>query len=168
MAFSLLPLVFIYPFCKRFTYWPQVILGAAFNWGMLISWTEIQGKISLSAFLMWFGAIAWQIGYDTVYAYIDYKDDKQIGIKSTALLFGENGKLYIGFFYTISVVSWLIFGWLESMSKYYTTGILAITIHMAWQISNISTSTPKNNFNVFTSNVHIGIALAFSSYLGTI
>lgn len=98
MAFSLLPLVFIYPFCKRFTYWPQVILGAAFNWGMLISWTEIQGKISLSAFLMWFGAIAWQIGYDTVYAYIDYKDDKQIGIKSTALLFGENGKLYIGFF----------------------------------------------------------------------
>lgn len=75
IALCVLPLVFVYPFCKRFTYWPQAILGAAFNWGMLMAWAEVEGRIPAGAMLMWAGAIAWQIGYDTVYAYVDVKDD---------------------------------------------------------------------------------------------
>lgn len=98
MAVAVLPLVVIYPFCKRFTYWPQVVLGAAFNGGMLMAWAEIDGSVPLGAILMWLGAVAWQIGYDTVYAYVDARDDARIGIKSTALLFGRHGRVSITLF----------------------------------------------------------------------
>ncbi len=84
----MLPLVFVYPLCKRFTHWPQAVLGAAFNWGMLMAWAEAAGHIPVGAVLMWAGAIAWQIGYDTIYAYVDLKDDTRLGLKSTAILFG--------------------------------------------------------------------------------
>jgi hypothetical protein len=79
------------PLCKRFTHWPQAILGAAFNWGMLMAWAEVAGHIPAGAFVMWIGAIAWQIGYDTVYAYVDVNDDIRLGLKSTAILFGRRG-----------------------------------------------------------------------------
>lgn len=75
VAICVLPLVFIYPLCKRFTHWPQSVLGAAFNWGMLMAWAEVSGTIPAGAVAMWIGAIAWQIGYDTVYAYVDVADD---------------------------------------------------------------------------------------------
>ncbi len=89
VAICVLPLVFVYPLCKRFTHWPQAVLGAAFNWGMLMAWAEVTGHIPAGAVLMRAGAIAWQIGYDTVYAYVDVKDDSQLGLKSTAILFGR-------------------------------------------------------------------------------
>ena len=73
IAICVLPLVFIYPLCKRFTHWPQAVLGAAFNWGMLMAWAEAAGHIPAGALLMWAGAITWQIGYDTVHAYVDVK-----------------------------------------------------------------------------------------------
>lgn len=92
MALAVVPIVILYPFGKRFTYWPQAILGAAFNWGILMAWSEINGSIPSGAVLIWLGAVAWQIGYDTVYAYVDARDDVKIGIKSTALLFGRHGR----------------------------------------------------------------------------
>lgn len=80
IAICVLPLVFVYPLCKRFTHWPQAVLGAAFNWGMLMAWAEAAGHIPVGAVLMWAGAITWQIGYDTtIYAYVDLKDDTRLG-----------------------------------------------------------------------------------------
>lgn len=91
LAVGVLPLVVIYPFCKRFTHWPQVVLGAAFNWGMLVAWAQIEEHVPVGAVLMWLGALAWQIGYDTTYGYVDVRDDKRLGLKSTAILFGAHG-----------------------------------------------------------------------------
>ncbi|MRE16614.1 4-hydroxybenzoate octaprenyltransferase, partial [Escherichia coli] len=69
LALALFPIVMIYPLCKRFTYWPQVVLGICFNWGMLMAWSDTQNIVPVGAVLMWVGAILWQVGYDSIYAY---------------------------------------------------------------------------------------------------
>jgi 4-hydroxybenzoate polyprenyltransferase len=167
IAICVLPLVFIYPFCKRFTHWPQAVLGAAFNWGMLMAWAEVEGHIPAGAIVMWIGAIAWQIGYDTVYAYVDVKDDIRLGLKSTAILFGQRGKACIGLFYALTVASWSLGGWLSGMSPSYAAGIVVIGAHLAWQVWRIDLRRPELNFRLFLSNILTGVLLACTALVGT-
>ncbi|WP_349958883.1 4-hydroxybenzoate octaprenyltransferase [Rhizobium sp. ZPR3] len=168
VAISVLPLVFVYPFCKRFTYWPQAVLGAAFNWGMLMAWSEITGTIPVGAVLMWLGAIAWQIGYDTVYAYVDVRDDTRLGLKSTAILFGHHGKACIGLLYAMTVVAWSAGGWMAGMSLPYAIGMLVIAAHLGWQIWRLDLSRPEINYRLFLSNILTGILLAAVAFVGTL
>jgi 4-hydroxybenzoate polyprenyltransferase len=168
VAICVVPLVFIYPLCKRFTHWPQAILGAAFNWGMLMAWAEVAGHIPLGAILMWSGAIAWQIGYDTVYAYVDVKDDTRLGLKSTAILFGRHGKAIIGVFYGLAVGAWALGGWLLGMSLPYMLGILVIAAHLAWQTGRIDLVRPEVNYRLFLANILTGLLLAGAAVLGTL
>ena len=91
-----LAIVAVYPFMKRITYWPQIVLGLAFSWGALMGWAAAFGRLDAPAFLLYAGSIAWVIGYDTIYAHQDREDDALIGIKSTALLFGERTKPMLG------------------------------------------------------------------------
>jgi 4-hydroxybenzoate polyprenyltransferase len=167
VAICVLPLVFAYPLCKRFTHWPQAVLGAAFNWGMLMAWAEVAGHIPAGAVLMWAGAIAWQIGYDTVYAYVDVKDDTRLGLKSTATLFGQHGKMWIGFFYALTVGTWSLGGWLLGMSLPYAIGMLVIAAHLAWQIWRIDLARPEVNFRLFLANILTGALLACTAFIGT-
>ncbi len=99
-----LAVVAVYPFMKRITYWPQIVLGLAFSWGALMGWPALFGRLDLPAFLLYAGAIAWVIGYDTIYAHQDREDDALIGIKSTALLFGERTKPMLALFYALAVL----------------------------------------------------------------
>jgi 4-hydroxybenzoate polyprenyltransferase len=168
VAISVLPLVFIYPLCKRFTHWPQAVLGAAFNWGMLMAWAEVAGHIPAGAVLMWAGAIAWQIGYDTIYAYVDVKDDARLGLKSTAILFGQHGKTCIGLFYALTVGAWSLGGWLSGMSLPYAIGMLAIAAHLAWQTWRIDLTRPELNFRLFLANILTGALLACTAFIGTL
>lgn len=167
VAVCVLPLVFIYPLCKRFTHWPQAVLGAAFNWGMLMAWAEVAGHIPPGAVLMWAGAIAWQIGYDTVYAYVDVKDDSRLGLKSTAILFGQHGKTCIGLFYALTVGAWSLGGWLLGMSLPYAIGMLVIAAHLAWQTWRIDLDRPEVNFRLFLANILTGALLAGAAFVGT-
>ncbi|MBB3564171.1 4-hydroxybenzoate polyprenyltransferase [Rhizobium sp. BK512] len=167
VALCVLPLVFVYPLCKRFTHWPQAVLGAAFNWGMLMAWAEIAGAIPAGPVLMWAGAIAWQIGYDTVYAYVDVKDDTRLGLKSTAILFGERGKRIIGLFYVSTIAAWSVGGWLSGMSLPYAFGMLVIAAHLAWQVRRIDLARPDVNYRLFLANILTGLLLAASSLVGT-
>ena len=89
---------------KRITYWPQIVLGLAFSWGALMGWAAVFGRLDAPALLLYAGSIAWVIGYDTIYAHQDREDDALIGIKSTALLFGENTKPMLAVFYALAVV----------------------------------------------------------------
>ncbi|GES45433.1 4-hydroxybenzoate octaprenyltransferase [Rhizobium dioscoreae] len=168
IAICVLPLVFVYPLCKRFTYWPQAILGAAFNWGMLMAWSEVTGTIPVGAVLMWLGAIAWQIGYDTVYAYVDVRDDTQLGLKSTAILFGARGKTFIGLFYAIAVAAWSVGGWMAGMSLPYVVGMLVIAVHLGWQTWRLDLSRPEVNYRLFLANILTGILLAATSFAGSL
>jgi len=167
VAICVLPLVFVYPLCKRFTHWPQAVLGAAFNWGMLMAWAEISGRIPAGAVLMWAGAIAWQIGYDTVYAYVDRKDDIRLGLRSTAILFGQHGKIWIGLFYALTVGAWSLGGWLSGMSLPYAIGMLVIAVHLAWQTWRIDLARPEVNFRLFLANILTGALLAGTAFIGT-
>lgn len=168
IAICVLPLVSVYPLCKRFTYWPQAILGAAFNWGMLMAWSEVTGTIPVGAVLMWLGAIAWQIGYDTVYAYVDVRDDTQLGLKSTAILFGARGKTFIGLFYAIAVAAWSAGGWMAGMSLPYAVGMLVIAAHLAWQTWRLDLSRPEINYRLFLANILTGALLAAGAFAGTL
>lgn len=168
VAISVLPLVFLYPLCKRFTHWPQAVLGAAFNWGMLMAWAELAGHIPAGAVMMWAGAIAWQIGYDTVYAYVDVRDDARLGLKSTAILFGRHGKMWIGLFYALAVGAWSLGGWLLGMSPPYAIGMLVIAAHLAWQTWRIDLARPDLNYRLFLANILTGALLACAALSGTL
>jgi len=167
VAICVLPLVFIYPLCKRFTHWPQAVLGAAFNWGMLMAWAEVSGTIPLGAVAMWVGAIMWQIGYDTVYAYVDVADDNRLGLKSTAILFGRNGKACVGLFYALAAASWAFGGWLLDMSMLYAVGMVIVAAHLAWQSWRIDLKRPELNYRLFLSNILTGVLLAGAALAGT-
>ena len=97
-------IVAVYPFMKRITWWPQVVLGLAFSWGALMGFAVTFGRLDPIAFVLYAGSIAWVIGYDTIYAHQDAEDDALIGIKSTALLFGANTRPALMFFYGLAVV----------------------------------------------------------------
>src|SRR6516225_12448001 len=94
-----LAIVAVYPFMKRITWWPQAVLGLAFSWGALMGFAVILGRIDAAALVLYAGSIAWVIGYDTIYAHQDSEDDALIGIKSTALLFGERTKPMLALFF---------------------------------------------------------------------
>lgn len=167
LAVGVLPLVVLYPFCKRFTHWPQAVLGAAFNWGMLIAWAQIAGHVPAGAVLMWAGAIAWQIGYDTTYGYVDVKDDRRLGLKSTAILFGAHGKALIGLFYGLTVMAWSAGGWLLGMSWPYAVGMVVIAAHLGWQALRFDIARPEINFRLFLANILTGALLAVAALTGT-
>src|SRR5258708_32789616 len=97
-------IVVIYPFMKRITWWPQVVLGLAFSWGALMGFAVILERIDLTALILYAGSIAWVIGYDTIYAHQDAEDDALIGIQSTARLFGAATHRALVVFYTLAVL----------------------------------------------------------------
>src|SRR6202011_399914 len=104
VGFASLAVVAVYPFMKRITSWPQIVLGLAFSWGALMGWPATFGRLDLPAYLLYAGAICWVIGYDTIYAHQDREDDALIGIKSTALLFGARTKPILAAFFGLAVI----------------------------------------------------------------
>ena len=167
IALCVLPLVLLYPFCKRFIHWPQAILGAAFNWGMLVAWADTDGHVPVGAILMWVGAVIWQIGYDTIYAYVDVKDDTRLGLKSTAILFGSRGKLAISVFYAMAILAWWIGGNMLGMSYGYGVGMLVVGVHLAWQASQFNSERPVANYGLFLANIVTAALLAAAALVGT-
>ena len=117
---------------------------------------------------MWAGAIAWQIGYDTVYAYVDVKDDSRLGLRSTAILFGPHGKTCIGLFYALTIAAWSIGGWMLGMSLPYAIGMLVIAVHLAWQTWRMDITRPEMNFRLFLANILTGGLLTCTAFIGTL
>jgi 4-hydroxybenzoate polyprenyltransferase len=95
-----------YPFMKRITWWPQAWLGLVFSWGALVGWPAVTGRLDWPPFLLWFGSIAWVVGYDTLYAIQDIEDDALVGVKSSARRLGEMAALGVGIFYTVALLLW--------------------------------------------------------------
>jgi 4-hydroxybenzoate polyprenyltransferase len=154
-----LVIVAVYPFMKRITWWPQIVLGLAFSWGALMGFAVMLGRIDASALLLYAGSIAWVIGYDTIYAHQDAEDDALIGIKSTALLFGARTRLALIAFYAMAVV--LIGGalWLAAARWPAAIGLAAFAAHLIWQIVRLDISDPALCLRVFKSNRDAGLLL---------
>jgi len=154
-----LAIVAVYPFMKRFTYWPQIGLGLAFSWGALMGWAATFGRLDPPAYLLYAGAIAWVIGYDTIYAHQDREDDALIGIKSTAILFGARTKPMLIICYALAVVLIALAGWLAGGGVLFTVGLVAFAAHLAWQIVRLDIDDPLNCLAVFKSNRDAGLIL---------
>jgi 4-hydroxybenzoate polyprenyltransferase len=159
VGFASLAVVAIYPFMKRITYWPQIVLGLAFSWGALMGWPATFAQLDLPALLLYAGAISWVIGYDTIYAHQDREDDALIGIKSTALLFRERTKPMLALFYALAVALIALAGWSAGAGLVFAFGLLAFAAHLAWQIARLDVDDPINCLVVFKSNRDAGLIL---------
>jgi 4-hydroxybenzoate polyprenyltransferase len=159
VGFASLVVVVVYPFMKRITYWPQIVLGLAFSWGALMGWPAAFGRLDPPALLLYAGAIAWVIGYDTIYAHQDREDDALIGIKSTALLFRERTKPMLAVFYALAValIAWA--GFSAGAGLIFALGLLAFAAHLVWQIARLDVDDPVNCLVVFKSNRDAGLIL---------
>jgi len=158
----------VYPFMKRFTYWPQIFLGLAFSWGALMGWAAAFGRLDAPAYLLYAGSIAWVIGYDTIYAHQDREDDALIGIKSTALLFGERTKLMLALFYTVAVVLIAAAGWSAGAGFLFALGLAVFAAHLAWQVFRLDIDDPVLCLAVFKSNRDAGLILFAALVLETL
>jgi len=154
-----LAIVAIYPFMKRITYWPQIVLGLAFSWGALMGWAAAFGRLDAPAIVLYAGSIAWVIGYDTIYAHQDSEDDALIGIKSTALLFGERTKPMLVLFFTAAVVLIGIAGYLVGAGVIFWLALAAFAGHLAWQIRRLDIGDPNLCLYLFKSNRDAGLIL---------
>jgi 4-hydroxybenzoate polyprenyltransferase len=154
-----LAIVAIYPFMKRITYWPQIVLGLAFSWGALMGWAAAFGRLDAPAIVLYAGSIAWVIGYDTIYAHQDREDDALIGIKSTALLFGERTKPMLALFFTAAVVLIAIAGYLVGAGLIFWLALAAFAGHLAWQTRRLDIADPDLCLVLFKSNRKAGLIL---------
>ncbi|HLH93147.1 MAG TPA: 4-hydroxybenzoate octaprenyltransferase [Xanthobacteraceae bacterium] len=154
-----LAVVAIYPFMKRITYWPQIVLGLAFSWGALMGWPAWFGRLDAPAYLLYAGSIAWVIGYDTIYAHQDTEDDALIGVKSTALLFGDRTKPMLALFYAIAVALIGIAGYMAGGGIVFAIGLAAFAAHLAWQVVRLDIADPDVCLTVFKSDRDAGLVL---------
>lgn len=168
LALALVPLVVIYPLCKRFTYWPQVVLGIAFNWGMLMAWSDTRDIVPWAAVAMWLGAVLWQVGYDSIYAYVDVRDDLMLGLRSAAMRFGEHGRLWIGGFYAATMVLWVGAGLGMGMRWPYYMVMALIAAHFIWQMRVFDVARPERSFMLFRANMLVGVLLIVAALAGTV
>jgi 4-hydroxybenzoate polyprenyltransferase len=159
---SLLP-VAVYPFAKRFTWWPQVFLGVAFNWGALLAWTAHTGSLGWPAVLLYLSGIAWTLFYDTIYAHQDTEDDALIGIKSTARLFGDNTPKWLARFLVLTVGLMGVAIILAAPSGEILTLVIllagpwAMGWHLMWQMRRLNTEDSGILLLLFRSNRDAGL-----------
>ena len=160
LALASMPFAFTYPLMKRFTYWPQLFLGITFNYGIILGWTSIKGEIDLVPVLLYFGAIFWTLGYDTIYGYQDIKDDEIIGVKSTSIKFKENPKKFLSMSYLFFVISLIIIGYLEELNFLFFIGILFVIYHLFFsQILKLKKNDPLSCLAIFKSNNFLGLII---------
>jgi 4-hydroxybenzoate polyprenyltransferase len=159
VGLSSLGVVAIYPFMKRITYWPQIVLGLAFSWGALMGWPALLGRLDLAALLLYAGAIFWVIGYDTIYAHQDREDDALIGIKSTALLFGARTRPVLAIFYALAVVLLALAQWSAGTRAISAIGLVLFAAHLAWQVTRMDIADPAHCLRLFKSNRDAGLLL---------
>jgi 4-hydroxybenzoate polyprenyltransferase len=154
-----LVIVAVYPFMKRITWWPQVVLGLAFSWGALMGFAVTQQRIDATALALYAGSILWVIGYDTIYAHQDADDDALIGVKSTALLFGARTRPALMVCYGLAVVLIGVALALAGARWPAWTGLAAFGAHLVWQIKRLQINDPVLCLRIFRSNRDAGLLL---------
>src|SRR5579885_636156 len=165
-GFASLLVVVIYPFMKRITYWPQIVLGLAFSWGALMGWPAAFGRLDWPPLILYAGSICWVIGYDTIYAHQDREDDLLIGIKSTALLFRENTAPMLAGFYAAAVVLIGVAGVVAGGGAIFIAGLLVFALHLGWQVLRLDVDDPALCLRLFKSNRDAGLILFGAMLLG--
>ncbi|HLG22192.1 MAG TPA: 4-hydroxybenzoate octaprenyltransferase [Candidatus Manganitrophaceae bacterium] len=158
LSFGALLVAFLYPFAKRVTHLPQVILGLAFSWGVLMAWSAVRNEITFAPFLLVAANLFWGAGYDTVYALMDREDDLRIGVKSTAVLFGPQSWLAVSLFYMLVLFFLTLVGERMERGIFYSLGLLGAAGLFLFQIIQLRRTPDKTVlFSLFRSHVWIGL-----------
>jgi len=153
---SLAP-VAAYPFMKRITWWPQAWLGIVFSWGALVGWPAVTGSLSWTPFLLWFGSIAWVVGYDTLYAIQDIEDDALVGVKSSARRLGNKAPLGIGILYAIALLLWGAAIWGVRPDWIALLALAPAALHLANQALRTDPRDGALALSLFRSNRTCGL-----------
>src|SRR3990167_1901937 len=167
MACCAVVMTAVYPFFKRFTYFPQVWLGIVFNWGVLMAFTAVNGRIPMAGYLLYIASVLLTIAYDTLYGITDQADDLKIGIKSTAILFGKYDYKIIGFLQAIAIVLLLTTGLILQLNFWYYLGLLSMMVLFFYQHLLIKDRQPERCFQAFMNNnyswlvIFIGVLLSY-------
>ena len=161
---SLLP-VAAYPFMKRITWWPQVWLGLVFSWGALVGWTELRGDMLGVLAALYAGAIAWVVGYDTIYALQDREDDALVGIRSSARRLGARVRAGVAGFYAAALACWAAAFWLLRGDWIGLLALLPVAGHLAWQVLTLAPGEADNALARFRSNRFAGLLMALACWV---
>lgn len=156
-----------YPFTKRWTHMPQVVLGAAFSWGIVMAFAAVTGEVASSGWLMFVASVLWIVAYDTLYAMVDREDDIRVGIKSTAILFGNADRFMIGVLQASTLITLLLLADKLSYGILFDGSLVAITLLFAYQQRLIVKREPEGCFRAFANNVWVGFALFVGVVLQT-
>ncbi len=162
LGLSSMILAFAYPFMKRFTYWPQLFLGLTFNWGMIMGYTAILDQISTEIIILYVSAIFWTLGYDTIYGIQDVADDEIIGVKSTAIKFKKNIKLFVSICYLISSLLIIITFANSIKINLSTLFIIMFILSLIYQLKIFNKDDPNTCLKAFKINNFSGILLFIS------
>ena len=152
VAAASLVLVVVYPMMKRVTYWPQIFLGLAFNWGALVGWTSVTGSLAAPPLLLYAAGIAWTLGYDTIYAHQDKEDDLLVGVKSTALKLGCNTRPWLWGFYGVTVGLLAAAGVAAGLGWPYFAMLGLAALQLGWQAATVDIDSPADCLAKFRSN----------------
>jgi 4-hydroxybenzoate polyprenyltransferase len=159
LGISSMILAFAYPFMKRITYWPQLFLGLTFNWGIIMGWTAMTNNISIEPIILYFSAIFWTLGYDTIYGLQDIRDDEIIGVKSTSVKFKKNVKFFVGTCYSLFVFLILIMFLMMEIDKYLLLLSMFFILPLIYQLKIFKINNPKSCLAAFKINNLTGIFL---------
>ncbi len=154
-----------YPFMKRYHYLPQIHLGAAFGWAIPMAYAAQADEITAVTWLLFLANILWTTIYDTMYAMVDYDDDIKIGVKSTAILFGNQDKLIIAIMQLLLILNLLIIGHRASLGGFYYAGVAAATVFAIYQQYLIRDRDPALCFRAFLNNNWFGLVLFVGVFL---
>jgi 4-hydroxybenzoate polyprenyltransferase len=166
VALFSLVLVAVYPAMKRFTFWPQVVLGLAFNWGALVGYASVTETLSWATALLYLGGVAWTLVYDTIYAMQDQRDDAIIGVRSTARRFAVAPRRWLTVFALLAIALWLGAGMMAHLKPVFLAGLLAIALHFGWQILSLKPNDQADCLAKFKANEHVGWLLLFAIAAG--
>ncbi len=165
---SSLALVALYPFAKRVTYWPQLVLGLTFNWGALMGYASIHGGLAPAAVALYGAGVLWTLGYDTIYAHQDKEDDILVGIKSTAIKFGASTQGWLIGFYGGTTALLALTGWLAQLHPAYYAGLGLGALHLAWQVRSVDLDDAKICLQRFKSNRDFGLIVFAAIIAGSV
>ncbi len=165
-AIASLMIVAVYPFMKRITYLPQLVLGLAFNWGALVGWTAETGALTAAPIALYLSGILWTLAYDTIYAHQDKDDDVLIGVKSTALLFGKSTPLWLTLFFALSLLCIDFALWLAHAPLIAHIGVAAAAFHATWQIRKFDDADAARCLKLFRANRTFGLLILVGMIAG--
>ncbi|WP_137125596.1 4-hydroxybenzoate octaprenyltransferase [Roseomonas sp. HF4] len=164
-ALALVPIA-LYPLAKRVTDWPQAVLGLVFSWAAPTGYAAVTGGLDAAAFALWAAGFFWILGYDTVYAHQDREDDALVGIRSTALKFGDDTRPFLAACYAATLALLALAGWLAGLSWWFAPALLLPAAMLGRQVVALDIRDPALCLRLFKANRDVGLAVALAFLIG--